>query len=376
MAKTVLISVTSDLATDQRVHRTATVFKETGHNVLVIGRKLHSSGELNSRRYRVVRLRLLFEKGPLFYALFNLKLFWLLLQSKADIYFSNDLDTLLPNYLVSKIKNKPLVYDSHEYFTGVPELQNRLFVKRIWKKIEKSIVPHLKNTITVNDSIAGLYKEEYGVQFTVIRNMPMVPLEQIAEKEQLRRQLSLPLDQKIIILQGAGINIQRGAEEAVEAMQHLENTLLLVVGGGDVIPELKRYVQQHQLDQKVRFVPKQSAADLRLYTSAADLGLSLDKDTNINYRFSLPNKIFDYIQSGIPVLASNLPEVRKVIEDYKVGCITDSHDPRQLAVLINKMLTDPALQAMFKEHLPVAAKTLNWDREKDKLVNLIQHLDW
>lgn len=376
MPKTVLISVSSDLVTDQRVHRTASTLKENGYLVLVVGRKLHSSMDLPSRRYRFVRLKLLFEKGPLFYITFNIRLFRFLLKSNADIFYSNDLDTLLANYLASKIKRKPLIYDSHEYFTGVPELENRPFIKGIWKRIERWIVPKLKNTITVNDSIADLYKKEYDVDFLVIRNMPPIPFEIIPAKDVLRTELGLPQNLHIVIMQGAGINIQRGAEEAVAAMEYLSDTLLLIVGGGDVIPQLKKYVLTNHLNEKVKFVPKQSYSELLKYTAAADLGLSLDKDTNINYRFSLPNKIFDYIQAGIPVLASDLPEVKKIVEGYKVGCITTTHDPELLAVQMQKMLTDTIMKNEFQLSINEAAKTLNWNYEKEKLLKFIRNIDW
>ncbi|MFM8758438.1 MAG: glycosyltransferase, partial [Methylophilaceae bacterium] len=114
----IIISATSDLLTDQRVNRTASALKESGHKVLVIGRRLKGSRALPSRRYRSVRFNMLFQRGPLFYVFFNLRLAWYLLWKKTDVLYSNDLDTLPANFLVSKIKRLPLIYDSHEYFTG------------------------------------------------------------------------------------------------------------------------------------------------------------------------------------------------------------------------------------------------------------------
>lgn len=342
-----------------------------GHEVLVIGRKLRSSPHMVGRRYRTLRFRLWFEKGPLFYAAYNLRLLIFLLRNKVDILFSNDLDTLPANYLASKIKRIPLVYDSHEYYTGVPELEGRPMVKAIWHWFERKMIPNLRYAITVNDSIAKLYQDKYGIEFTVVRNLPILDLEERHEKSYLRKELGLPTDKKIVILQGAGINIQRGAEEAVEAMQHIEGGLLLIVGSGDVLPLLKKMVATLNLEAKVKFHPRQPAKILRRFTQASDIGLSLDKDTNMNYRFSLPNKIFDYIQAGIPVLASDLPEVKKIIEGYGVGMISPSHDPQVLARCIREILAktdDPLL----KERIDKAAYELHWGNEQHYLIELLK----
>lgn len=375
MPKQVIISVTSDLVTDQRVHRAASTLKESGYKVLVIGRRLPNSQELPGKKYRCKRFSLWFHKGPLFYAAYNLRLYRFLLFSKVDILLSNDLDTLPANYLISKIKRIPLVYDSHEYFTGVPELVNRPKVQRIWKRIESHILPHLQYAYTVNESIARLYREEYNVEFESIRNVPEPRRYPPRDRELLRRDLHLPNDKKIILLQGAGINIQRGAEEAVLAMQYIDHALLLIVGGGDVIPVLRKMVAGHHLGDKVRFEGKKAPSDLVFYTESADLGLSLDKDTNLNYRYSLPNKLFDYIHAGIPVLASNLPEVRKIVEEYGIGRIAENHDPQHLAQLMKEMLSDTDGMQAMQLRLGKAASELNWDRERQKLINIFKNFE-
>ena len=374
MSKKILISVTSDLVTDQRVNRSACTLKDMGYDVLVIGRKLKNGEEMPARRFRSLRIKLRFETGFLFYASYNFRLFRILLSKPADILLSNDLDTLLPNYLISRWKNIPLIYDSHEYFTGVPELAERPFVKGVWKRIERWIIPKLKNAYTVNDSIARLYKEEYGTHFSVVRNVPMKSFDISSDKRQLRKFLDLPLDQHIIILQGAGINIQRGAEEAVEAMKYLQDTLLLIVGNGDVIPQLKINVLKEGLGEKVKFIPRQQSKDLIKYTKAADLGLSLDKDNNINYRFSLPNKLFDYIQANIPILASDLPEVKKIIENYSIGMISPNHDPESLSKLMFLMLNDVVKRKEWEINLKIAAEELIWEKEKIHFQKIIDHL--
>ncbi len=375
MADRIIISVTSDLVTDQRVQRAAGTLKEAGYQVMLVGRVLSDSIEMKGKRFRITRFKLWVNKGPFFYLNYNLRLFWYLLWNQADILLSNDLDTLPANFLVSKIKGIPLVYDSHEYFTGVPELSQRPKVKAIWKRIESFIVPKIQYAYTVNSSIAQLYEDEYKIKFNVIRNMPEMKFQIRTDLDIIKRELRLPSDKAIIILQGAGINIQRGAEEAVQAMQYVENAILLIIGSGDVIPALKLMVVELRLNEKVKFEPKKSPSELFLYTLCADLGLSLDKNTNLNYRFSLPNKIFDYIQAGVPILASDLPEVKKIIEGYNIGCISPDHNVKNLATLMNKMIDNKEMRLTWQKNLKAASQELNWDHEKSKLLSIFSSID-
>jgi len=365
--KKAIISVINDLVTDQRVDKTACVLTDLGFEVLMVGRHKTDSPRMPERKYETFRMRLLWEKGPIFYAEYNIRLFFLLLSRPANVLVSNDLDTLLPNFLVHKLKRIPIVFDSHEYFTQTPELVNRPKVQKVWKWIEKTIVPRVKDCITVNSSIAKLFEEEYHKQFKIVRNIPRQNKNfEIPD----RKNLGLPLDKKIVLLQGSGINVQRGAEEAVLAMQFIDNALLLIVGGGDVLPVLKKMVIELSLQNEVMFVPRQTPEKLAGYTANADIGLTIDKDTNINYRFSLPNKLFDYIYAGVPVLATPLVELKRIIEQYQIGTFIENHDPKHIAATIEAMLSDEKRMAFYKENTIKAAAELNWENEKQSLIEI------
>lgn len=367
--KKAIVSVINDLSTDQRVHKVCTTLEKLGFDVTLVGRKQRASLPLAARTYKTKRMFLLFEKGPLFYAEFQLRLFFYLLFHKADVLVANDLDTLWPNYKVSKMKSAHLVYDSHELFCEVPELQNNPKKKNIWKKLERKIFPKLKYVFTVNDSIAKIYSEEYKVNVRVVRNIPLLANQSSIENLS-KEQLGIPADKRIIVLQGAGINIDRGGEEAVEAMQYVENAVLLIIGSGDVMDVLKKMVNDLKLDSKVKFIGKVPFQKLVQYTRHADLGLTLDKDTNVNYKYSLPNKLFDYIHAGVPVLSSGLVEIKRIIDEYAIGDCISSHEPKHIADKINAILLDENNLRLWKKNTKIASEKLNWEIEEKALIEV------
>lgn len=424
-----IVCVTNDLSTDNRVHRTCTVLQELGYEVLLVGRQLPGSLPLE-RPYVTKRMRLIFRKGPLFYAEYAKRLFLLLLFSRHDLVVANDLDTLLPSFLVARLRGKKLVYDSHEYFTEVPELEGR-FARKVWLAIERWIFPKLEHVITVNDSIANAYRERYGVEgrrwsdtlaersrsagvanstveiasnplstgvsdlrvegastplsecgvgalsesakewITVVRNIPM-PIE--LGPLPTRAELGLPEDRFILVMQGSGINVQRGGEEALLAMRELPGALLLLIGGGDAWPVLERIVQEHGLQDRVRMLLRMPYQQMMQYTRNADLGLSLDKDTNLNYRYSLPNKLFDYFRAGIPALVTDLPEVAGIVRRYGAGEVLPSPEPVLIVAAVRGLQADPEHYAALREKAIFAAASLDGAREKETLAAFFKSL--
>jgi len=327
----------------------------------LVGRKLRSSVAIE-RDYPITRFRLFFTKGALFYAEYNLRLFFFLLFNKYQSIHANDLDTLLASYLASVLRSKKLVYDTHEYFTEVPELQNNEFAKRTWERIESWIFPKLKDVITVNESIANLYKEKYKVPVKVMRNIPEVRAVTMIHKD--RNMLGLPEGKKILMVQGTGINVDRGNEEMLEAMQFLDGFFLLIIGSGDVLPALKQQVKALSIEDRVMFKDKMPYGELYHYTKQADAGLSLDKDTNINYKYSLPNKIFDFIHAGVPCIVSDLIEVKRIVSGNSVGMVLSGHEPRAMAKEIKSFFEGESPKKSLQEYLSKAASDLTWDNEE------------
>lgn len=359
--KRVIVSVTNDLVTDQRVGKTCAVLTEMGFKVLLVGRKLKKSNSIQ-REYEVKRFRLLFNKGFLFYAEYNLRLFFFLLFSKKDLLFSNDLDTLVPNYLIRKIQKKKLIFDSHELFSEIPELENRKRVKNFWLAIEKKIIPKLKNIITVSDSIKEHYQSLYGVNVSVVRNIP-----------ENKKVIQTPFDfdthgKKIILYQGS-VNVGRGLELMIDTMHLLEDYILVIIGDGDISTKLIEKVNTLDLKNCVKFLGRINPDELKNLTPNTTVGMSLEEDLGLNYRYALPNKLFDYIHAEVPMVVSNLPEMKAIIKKYAIGEVLIDRTPISLASTIKTMAAKN-----YKKELIEAKKQLNWALEKEKLISIISPL--
>ena len=359
--KRIIVSVTNDITTDQRVAKVCNTLHNNDFDILLIGRQLKNSKSIN-RPYKTKRIKLFFNKGFLFYAEYNIRLFFILLFLKKDLLLANDLDTLLPNYIISRLQSKKLVYDSHELFPEIPELVNKPFTKKVWSSLEQFILPKLKNCYTVCDSIAAYYKEKYNTSFSVIKNVPVA-------KEIIKGSFNFSYDDKKIILYQGAVNVGRGLELMIETMIHLENFLFVIIGSGDILQDLQKLISDKNLTDKVIFLGRINPDELQKLTPLATLGISLEEDLGLNYRYALPNKIFDYIQAEIPILVSDLPEMKQVVLDYKVGEIATERTPEKLALQIKKMISKE-----YRNQLKIAKKEFVWEKEEQKLLQIFKNV--
>ncbi len=360
--KKITVSVITDLATDQRVIRICTSLQNMGFDVFVIARQLSNSLPLEKYPFTATRFRCYFEKGTMQYAEFMCKLFFRLLFTKTEYLLANDLDTLLPNFLVSKLKNKYLFYDTHEYFTGVPELADSPVKRKIWKKLENWLFPKLKTVYTVNDSVKNEYQKDYNIPIGVIRNVPVT-------KRIVPASLPDNWKNKIILLaQGAGLNEGRSCIEMINALPYLDNRFHLVfIGGGTRWQQLKQRRKELQLEHRIDMMERMLPSLLKTYTPLAHLGISLDSFTDKNCLFNLPNKVFDYIQAGVPLFATAIPEIKRIVDEYHCGiCITDT-SPKAMAERITALFSDEEYYKLLKLNTCLAANELCWEKEEEKL---------
>ncbi len=364
----ITISVISDLVNDQRIHKVATTLHNNGYKVNVIGAKRNSSFPLQKQPYNSKRISLLFQKGFLMYAEWNIKLFITLFFQKTDVFVANDLDTLLPNFLQSKIRNKKLVYDSHEYFTEQEELVNRKGVQSVWLKLEKFIFPKLKNVCTVNESIANVYYKLYKVNVAVIKNLPLQINEELPSTANVELFNKTFKDKKILLTQGTGFNANRGIEELIEAMQFLNNDyVLVIIGKGLQINNLKT-----KASNSIFFIDTVTATQLKWMTKKAYVGFTLDKATCLNYEYSLPNKLFDFVQANVPIIASDRVEVAKIIKENNIGIVLEDVTPLAIAQAIISIQKEQYQK--YKYNLRITAAKYTWQRQENTLLDIYKNL--
>jgi glycosyltransferase involved in cell wall biosynthesis len=306
-------------------------------------------------------MRLFFNRTFFFYAEYNLRLFLYLLFDNADIYLANDTDTLVANYLAARIRKKPLIFDAHEMFPEVPEVVDRKFVRWFWTKIENWIFPKLTNSYTVCHSIAAVYNTRYAIDMQVVRNIPFSGLPAVP----LRPPID-PKGKKVILYQGA-VNQGRGIEQVIKAMPLLDDFVFYVVGDGDLLHELKAEVNRLNLDDRVIFTGRVPMEDLPSYTQCASVGVNLLENSGLNYYYALPNRIFDFIRHNIPILASDFPEIRKIITHYNVGMLVENTDPMSLATAIRRLSEWKKSDAAFS----IANADLTWEKESAVLLRVV-----
>ena len=207
--------------------RTCTTLADAGYAVTLVGTGNKKSAPLSEKKYIQKRLYTLFKKGAGFYAEYNTRLFFFLLFRKADIVCCVDLDTMLPVWLSGKLKKTARAYDAHEYFSQQKEIITRPGVFKVWHWIEKSFVPKFKKGYTVSNSIAAAFKKIYGVDYEVIRNVPVLKT----------TGLNLLNKGRTILYQGA-VNEARGLEFLIPAMKEID-AHLHIYGEGNFLDFLK-----------------------------------------------------------------------------------------------------------------------------------------
>ncbi|MBT2621517.1 glycosyltransferase [Chryseobacterium sp. ISL-6] len=360
MKKKIITSAFSNLYTDQRIEKVCRTLYEKGYQIELIGNNWGGAEEMK-RPYSFFRIPLLSKSLKTAYFEFNWKLYKEL-KKKADqntILHANDIDALLPNYLIAKRLNIPLVFDSHEIFSEMPAIQGKMSQK-MWRNLEKNIIPKLEYMITASGSYAKWFKKKYLVNPVVIQNAP----------RKIDFTIEIPENNpKILLYQGA-INPFRGIEKAIMAMHHLENVVFKIAGDGPRRKEYEDLVVRENLQQKVRFLGKLLPEDLRKVTLTADVGMSIEENGGDSYLYSLPNKVLDCIQSRVPLIMASFPEMQNIKNQFDVGELIKDHQPENIAAAVQAVLNKGRIG--YLAELERASKVLCWENEEIKLLEVFE----
>lgn len=356
----VIVSAFSNLYTDQRIEKVCDTLHRNGYEIILIGNDWGDSGEM-IRPYEFKRIKHSAKSLKTAYPEFNWKLYQELrkISDSNTILLANDLDALLPNYLISKKLNIPLVFDSHEIFTEMPSLQGR-FTQKIWRFLERNSIPNIKYMMTESVSYAEWFEKHYSVKPIVIRNIP----------KKITQEIILPNNSpKIMIYQGV-INQSRGIRQAILATKLLDNIIFKIAGDGPKRAEYEKLVKDEGLENKVIFLGKLNPTDLRKFTVTADVALSVEENGGVSYFYSLPNKVCDCIQARVPLVLINFPEMKRVYDQFKVGEMVEDHDPTNIAAKVKIVLEKG--RAFYQPELEKAANELCWENEEPKIIKLFE----
>lgn len=354
--KQLVFTVTNDLSYDQRMIRICTSLSEAGFGVLLVGRTQKTSVPLTARPFRQKRLSCFFHKGKGFYLEYNIRLFFFLITKKIDTICAIDLDTILPCLGVSVLKRIPRVYDAHELFCEMKEVVTRPWVYRFWKRIERLALPRFRRGYTVNQPIADAFKEMYGVDYGVIRNVPVW------------QPLSVPAKPERYILYQGTVNEGRSFETLIPAMKQVE-AQLIICGDGNFMEEARRLVADHGLENRVIFKGRILPQELRDYTVNAWMGVTLFENKGLNNYYSLANRFFDYMQAGIPQLGVDYPVYREINNQYPIAVLINDLSPDSIAAGINRLLKDEVLYKELQQNCLAARTIFNWQQEEKKLID-------
>jgi glycosyltransferase involved in cell wall biosynthesis len=363
----IICTVTNDLTYDQRMIRICSTLAHQGYTVTLVGRELKESVVLQQQTFIQKRLYCFFTKGPLFYAEYNLRLFFWLLFKKADCICAIDLDTILPCLFASQLKGTKRVYDAHELFCEMKEIVTRPSRYKMWKWIERFSVPKFRYGYTVCEPIANEFEKMYGVKYEVVRNVPIKTNSNIQTPNSKEQTPSTCL-----LYQGA-VNEGRSFETLIPAMKNVDAPLH-IYGDGNFMEQTKELIASNQLQEKVLLKGKIKPDELKNITAKAYAGITLFENNGLSNYLSLANRFFDYIQAGIPQLCVNYPAYRQINDQFGIALLITDTTEENIAKGLNLLLSDDVLYAQLKENCKKAATILNWQEEEKILIQFYKEL--
>lgn len=358
---------------DSRVRREAATLAEHGHDVVVLELADVGSRELDGFRRRSVLPPARIRRLP--FHLHRAVLAWTfargVVRERPDVIHAHDAAMLVPGLIGARLTRARLVYDTHELATGVPYREG--FWEWFVDRIERLGLPRTTAVITVSDGIAARLVERYRLPTTPVVLRNVCDLERRGDGG-LRTRLGLADDAPLVLHQGAPA-VGRGCEVLIDAVATLPDVHLVFLGDGTPahVADLQDRVRRCGVGDRVHFAPAVPLAELLANTAQADVGVTLLQDTCENHRLALPNKLFEYLAAGVPVVASDLPEMARVVEGADVGATVAQDDRDAVAAGIASVLERRRSSDGWLDRVAAAGAELRWDRERRRLTDLY---DW
>lgn len=297
-----------------------------------------------------------------FYFLLKLKIF----TTKFDIIFAEDLYCLPVCVILGKIKGAKVIYDCRELFGFLAGLKNKKLVQKFWSFVERLFITKADLVLTTGEMDSEFIRTQYKIKNDlVIRNLPLY--KKSKSPVDYHSLLNLDSSKKILLYQGVVLH-GRGLKMVFEFLQTTDEFILVVIGGGEMLDYYKSLSEKMDLSAKVFFIGKIPQEKLIDYTAGAFVGLSLIENVSLSYYYALPNKLFEYIMAEIPVIVTDLPQMKKITDDYKVGFAIHENDTVALGDALNKLKDDEELYHQLKSNCKIASETLNWENEIKQLL--------
>lgn len=366
---------------DARVRREAGALAEAGHEVTVVHLPSETSANaeapyaLVSATLRRGRDRL---PHPVKLATEATRLASRAAGLRPDAVHAHDAAMLLPGLAAARAAGARLVYDAHELATGVP------YRSAAWARLvalcERAGVPRADVVITVSDGIAERLGQRYRLRRdpVVVRNVPDLPGAGAGAARgpgavpDLREKLGIG-GAPLILHQGAAA-AGRGCETLIRAVARLHSAHLMFLGAEDGDAErLAAVAREAGASARTHFMAPAPLESLLSHTAQADVGVSLLEDSCDNHRLALPNKLFEYVAAGVPVVVSELPEMAGLVREHGIGWSADPADPDSVAEALSAALEHGGEDGL-RQRLAVAAAELSWTREKGRLLALYEEL--
>jgi glycosyltransferase involved in cell wall biosynthesis len=286
----------------------------------------------------------------------------------ADVYHSHDLNTLYVGHVCKKRTRARLVYDSHELQTERSRMgywwkRWALWNERRWLPSADALIVASPPWIDHLRSLYGTVPDPSAAVINTPASTEVVPRD-------LRPELALASDTPLLLYQGS-IQENRGIEPAIEAVELLDDVVLVIVGYGYYRDALETMVAGRGLAERVRFYGPVPNHDLLHWTASADVGLCNIVNASLSYFTTLPNKLFEYMMAEVPVLGSDSPGIGRVVEETGVGEVVDPVDPESLAAATRKILADPE---PYRIACRTARERYNWETESAKLLGVYERL--